>query len=325
MRAAARRARRRQARRPRSRGIPRRGIGALLSLMLCMGLYDTCKPLLDDLHSSVEAEQVISGLSDSVDNTDDADRLSALAQAQAYNLRLGGDGSTVDNAGMGGCNEGPRDIADVSPQTPETETKPYAQQLENTFHGAMCWIEIPAIALREPVYHGTSDAALSMGVGHIDWSSLPVGGSSSHCVLAAHSAMDRCRMFDQLDQLETGDTFVIHVLGDAYAYQVTSQEVVTPAEASQRCQIVQGQDLCTLVTCTPYGINSHRLLVHGERVPFVAAPEASAERLTSVATSRHARPLLRLLVLIALCSIGLVFARTLNGARKHLRGCLLRR
>lgn len=295
---ARRRATRRKEARRRSRRDTRiRGhkVDLLLIALLSFGLLCAFKPLADDLKSSARAERVISSISDRVDQTNDKRRLESLAQAQAYNLSLGGEGASLDNATMGGGNEGQDDILEVADRIESGSISPYEEQLGDAQMAAMCWIEIPVIAVREPVYHGTSDATLSMGVGHLSWSSLPVGGASSHCVLAAHSAMEKARMFDQLDRLSKGDLFTLHVLGDAYSYEVTSVEVVLPKDAPDACQIVGGQDLCTLVTCTPYAINSHRLLVHGKRVPYRATPQQPAHQLRAVATSRQVRPLLSLL------------------------------
>lgn len=313
-----RRAMRRRARRRRMRkdtGM----LDLLLMALLSFGLLCALKPLADDLKSSARAEQVISSISNRVDRTNDKRRLESLAQAQAYNLSLGGEGASLDNASMGGGNEGQDDILEVADRIEGGSISPYEEQLGDAQMAAMCWIEIPVIAVREPVYHGTSDATLSMGVGHLSWSSLPVGGASSHCVLAAHSAMEKARMFDQLDRLSKGDLFTLHVLGDAYSYEVTSVEVVLPKDAPDACQIVGGQDLCTLVTCTPYAINSHRLLVHGKRVPYRATPQQPAHQLRAVATSRQARPLLSLFMVA-----GTALAASLIVRLARLMGRLVR-
>ncbi len=321
---ARRRATRRKETRRRSRngtGMRRHMIDLLLMALLSFGLVNALEPVACDLYSSAKADQVISGITDRVDETNDERRLVALAQAQAYNLSLGGEGASLNNAGMKGGNEGQDDILEVAHRIENESISPYEEQLSDTQMAAMCWIEIPAIAVREPIYHGTSDATLSMGVGHLSWSSLPVGGTSSHCVLAAHSAMEKTRMFDQLDRLSEGDVFTLHVLGDAYSYEVYSTEVVLPKDAPDACQIVGGQDLCTLVTCTPYAINSHRLLVHGKRVPYKATPQQPTRQLRAVATSRQARPLLSLLAAAGIALVVLLIVRTarLMGRQVHGR------
>ena len=139
----------------------------------------------------------------------------------------------------------------------------------------MAWVEIPAIAVREPIYHGTDDATLSAGVGHVEGTSLPVGGISSNCVLSAHSGVPTARMFDDLHKLEAGDTFTLWALGKPCSYRVTGSKVVLPDQTDDLL-IEEGHDKATLVTCTPYGINSHRLLVFGERCEYVPTPDVPA-------------------------------------------------
>lgn len=180
----------------------------------------------------VEAEQI-----------DSAQKDELLAQAHAYNDRLVG----------------------ITPGIPLEEIRPYEQQLSKDGHNtAFGYIVIPKLDLTMPLYRGTDDAALSAGVGHLEWSSLPVGGPSTHAVLSAHSGMEGMRAFDDIHLLKAGDVFGIKVLGDLYCYRVTGSEVVEPHDA-ESLTIENGKDECTLVTCTPYGINSHRLLVHAER------------------------------------------------------------
>lgn len=131
--------------------------------------------------------------------------------------------------------------------------------------GIMGYIEIPHINVSLPIYHGTSDAVLQIAVGHMEWSSLPVGGSGSHCVLSGHRGLPSAKLFTNLDQLVEGDTFVIRVLDEVLTYEVDKILIVEP-ENTESLKIEEGKDLCTLVTCTPYGVNSHRLLVRGHRV-----------------------------------------------------------
>lgn len=137
---------------------------------------------------------------------------------------------------------------------------------------------IPAIHVNLPIYHGTSDEVLQDGVGHLEGTSVPIGGLSTHSVLSGHTGLPSMKIFDALDQLEVGDYFIIQVLGEDHAYRVTSIEVVLPDETSS-LGIQEGKDLCTLVTCTPYGVNSHRLLVHAERceVPVEWLDKGDAE------------------------------------------------
>ena len=129
----------------------------------------------------------------------------------------------------------------------------------------MGYVEIPDIDVTLPIYHGTSEEVLQTAIGHIEGSSLPVGGESTHCVISGHRGLPSARLFTDLDQLTEGDTFTLHVLDETLTYEVDQISVVEPDDISL-LEIEAGEDLCTLVTCTPYGVNSHRLLVRGHRV-----------------------------------------------------------
>ena len=146
----------------------------------------------------------------------------------------------------------------------------YKHQLNITDNGIMGYVEIPTIQVTLPIYHGTDDATLEKGVGHLLGSSLPVGGESTHTVLTAHSGMASQRMFSDLDLLKTGDVFYLDVLGERMAYQVDQIKTVLPYDTTY-LGILGGEDHCTLVTCTPFGVNTHRLLVRGVRIPYEEA------------------------------------------------------
>ena len=145
-----------------------------------------------------------------------------------------------------------------------TRLAQYQQLLDADGTGMMGYIDIPCIGVSLPIYHGTEEAVLQAAVGHLEWTSLPVGGSGTHCVLSGHRGLPNATLFTDLDQLEPGDTFTLHVLSRALTYTVREILVVEP-EDTQALNIVPGEDLCTLMTCTPYGINTHRLLVRGTR------------------------------------------------------------
>ena len=129
----------------------------------------------------------------------------------------------------------------------------------------MGYIEIPSINVSLPIYHGTDEGVLAVGVGHLEWTSLPVGGESTHCVLSGHRGLPSARLFTDLDQLKEGDYFMLNILDETLTYEVDQIRIVEPEEVD-KLTIIEGRDLCTLVTCTPYGVNSHRLLVRGHRV-----------------------------------------------------------
>lgn len=158
----------------------------------------------------------------------------------------------------------------------DEQEEQYESLLDIGGTGIMGYIEIPHINVSLPIYHGTSDAVLQITVGHMEWSSLPVGGSGSHCVLSGHRGLPSAKLFTNLDQLVEGDTFVIRILDEVLTYEVDKILIVEP-ENTESLKIEEGKDLCTLVTCTPYGVNSHRLLVRGHRVENAS----EAIRLTS--------------------------------------------
>ena len=158
----------------------------------------------------------------------------------------------------------------------------YAQQL--TVGGVMAYVDISKINVYLPVQHGTDADTLEKSVGHVVGTSLPVGGESTHAVLSAHSGMASSKLFSDIDQLAEGDTFYIHVLGDTLAYKVDAIHTVLPTD-THLLQIEDGKDYVTLVTCTPFGVNTHRLLVRGHRVPYTPEQDAVAAETQKMASS----------------------------------------
>lgn len=161
-----------------------------------------------------------------------------------------------------------------------TASNNYVNQLNVGGSGIMGYIEIPKINVDLPIYHGTGSDTLNKGTGHLLGSSLPVGGESTHAIITGHSGMASQKMFTDLEQLQEGDVFYLRVLDEVLAYQVDAIHTVLPHDTTY-LGIVPGQDLCTLVTCTPTGINTHRLLVQGSRIPFVPTEE------TEVSVASH--------------------------------------
>lgn len=152
------------------------------------------------------------------------------------------------------------------------EAGDYNSLLCTTEDGVMGFVEIPSIDVRLPIYHGTSEAVLEKGVGHLEGTSLPIGGESTHTVLTGHTGLSNAKLFTDLTALEEGDIFFLKILGDNLAYRVDQIKVVLPTELSS-LYVEHGKDYCTLVTCTPYGVNTHRLLVRGERTDYEEAVE----------------------------------------------------
>jgi len=147
----------------------------------------------------------------------------------------------------------------------EEQKAEYESLLDISGQGVMGYIEIPEIDVSLPIYHGTEDPVLQVAVGHLEWTSLPVGGESTHCVLSGHRGLPSAKLFTDLDKLREGDTFLLRVLDEILTYEVDQILIVEPQDTAA-LEIAEGEDYCTLVTCTPYGINTHRLLVRGHRI-----------------------------------------------------------
>lgn len=160
----------------------------------------------------------------------------------------------------------------------QKDAEEYESLLNIGGNGVMGYVEIPSIEVALPIYHGTDDAVLQVAVGHLDWTSLPVGGLGTHAVLSSHRGLPSARLFTDLDELIVGDVFVLRILDEVLTYEVDQILIVLPEETDDLLP-VPGKDYCTLVTCTPYGINTHRLLVRGHRVENVE--EAIAARVTA--------------------------------------------
>ncbi len=147
----------------------------------------------------------------------------------------------------------------------DEQKEQYESLLDVGGNGIMGYIEIPSISVSLPIYHGTEESVLQIAVGHLEWTSLPVGGDGSHCVLSGHRGLPSARLFTDIDQLVVGDEFLLQILDETLTYEVDQILIVEPQD-TDALQIIEGKDYCTLVTCTPYGINTHRLLVRGHRV-----------------------------------------------------------
>lgn len=198
---------------------------------------------------------------------DDEEQESAIADAHSYNASLASSGVKLTDPFT----------ADVSSDADGgTDTLEYENLLCMTDDGMMGYVEIPCIDVKLSIYHGTSEATLAKGVGHLHGTSLPVGGDSTHAVLTGHTGLSSAKLFTDLVALEEGDLFFLSVFGEQLAYKVDQVRVVLPQDIS-RLSIVDGEDYCTLVTCTPYGVNSHRLLVRGARTEYKEAAEESAD------------------------------------------------
>ena len=216
----------------------------ILMLILLLGVAILLYPTVSDYWNSFHQSRAIASYIDEIENIDPADYEAEWAKARAYNDKL----TTLPNRFM----------------MSEADYAEYESLLNLTGSGIMGYIEVPKISCTLPIYHGTDEAVLQIAVGHIEGSSLPIGEPGTHTVLSGHRGLPSAKLFTDLDQMEEGDLFVIRVLDRIMTYEVDQILIVLPEEMDSLA-IDPEADLCTLVTCTPYGVNSHRLLVRGHR------------------------------------------------------------
>lgn len=232
---------------------------------LILGTVLTVYPFLSNYLYEHRQEQVIFQYQQEVSQLDSPRLEAAYAEAEDYNRALRDSHFTITE---------PFDPESVKSGAGST----YSELLNLSGDGLMGYVEIPSIEVYLPIYHGTSDYVLQNGVGHLENTSLPIGGEGTHTVLSAHSGLSDKKLFTDLILLEEGDVFYLHVLDRTLAYQVDQIQTVLPYE-TESLQIVSGQDYVTLVTCTPYGVNSHRLLVRGRSIPYVPEEKGTAQPL----------------------------------------------
>ena len=230
----------------------------LLILVLLAGLSLLLYPSVSDYWNSVHQTRAIATYAEEVANLNQDQYDEIWAAAESYNVSL----TNRVNAYL---------LSDA-------QKEEYQQLLNVSGLGVMGYIEIPSIDCSLPIYHGTEESVLQIAVGHLEWSSLPVGGESTHCVLSGHRGLPSAKLFTNLDKLREGDIFLLRILDEVLTYEVDQILIVEPQEVGA-LQIVEGQDYCTLVTCTPYGINTHRLLVRGHRIDNIE--EAKTVRVTA--------------------------------------------
>lgn len=217
----------------------------LLIIIFLIGLSLLLYPTVSEYWNSFHQSRAISGYSEQVAEMDQETYDRLWSEARAYNQSLSGKSMNFT--------------------LNEQETKEYESLLNVTGNGMMGYIEIPSIKCSLPIFHGTDDLVLQTSIGHIPGTSLPVGGESTHSVLSGHRGLPSARLFTDLDKLSEGDVFMIRILDETLTYEVDQILIVEPDE-TEALQIEEGKDYCTLVTCTPYGINTHRLLVRGHRI-----------------------------------------------------------
>ena len=225
---------------------------AVISLVLALGI--ALYPMISSIYNEQHQSKIHTEFLQQVEKTDDSKLQEALQNARAYNAALSG--VVSDDA--------------FSKDSLQGASEEYKSLLNVTGRGIMGYVAVPKINVTLPIYHGTDSGTLERGIGHLLGTSLPVGGDSTHSVLTAHSGMASQRMFSDLPQIKDGDVFYLEVLGETLAYQVDQIKTVLPHDTTY-LGIEAEQDLCTLVTCTPFGVNTHRLLVRGHRIPYEEA------------------------------------------------------
>lgn len=259
---------------------------AFLVLLLLAGVSLLLYPSLSDYWNSMHQTRAIASYAETVSQLDTAQYDEMWKAAQNYNRSLA-----------------QRETAFA---LTDEQKAAYESLLDVSGLGVMGYIEIPEIDCSLPIYHGTEESVLQVAVGHLEWSNLPVGGEGTHCVLSGHRGLPSAKLFTNLDKLAVGDTFLLRVLDEVLTYEVDQILIVEP-EQVDALGIGPGEDYCTLVTCTPYGINTHRLLVRGHRVENT--PEAARMHVTADATQFDpllVAPALAIPVLLLLLMILLV-------------------
>ena len=219
-------------------------------MILLAGVSLLLYPTVSDYWNSFHQSRAITSYAETVAGMDSEKYDRMLNEAQAYNRSI--------------LNRENRYVLT------DEERAIYNELLNISGVGIMGYVEIPSINCTLPIYHGTEESVLQIAIGHLDWTSLPVGGSSSHCVISGHRGLPSAKLFTDLDELSEGDIFMLRVLDEVLTYEVDQISIVLPTQVEE-LHISEGEDFCTLVTCTPYGINTHRLLVRGHRIENIDA------------------------------------------------------
>ncbi len=226
-------------------------INIIIGLIFLTGLSILLYPKLSDYINELHASRAIASYDNTVIEMEEEDYTKELEAAKVYNEYL------VNFSNLSAVTEAEN----------AREDKIYQSLLNVAGNGIMASIKIPSVKINLPIYHGTDEAVLQVGAGHYLGSSLPIGGESTHAILTGHRGLPSAKLFTDSDRLEVGDIFYIKVLGEILEYQIDQIEIVLPEEV-EGLSIVPGEDYVTLVTCTPYGINSHRMLIRGTRIPY---------------------------------------------------------
>lgn len=269
----------------------------LLFLVFLAGLSLLLYPTVSDYWNSFTQSRAIASYAEEVAEMDSEKYAALWDDAVAYNAAL-------------------PDRANPYVLTDE-QVEEYDSLLNLSGTGIMGYVEIPTIGCSLPIYHGTGESVLQVAAGHIEWSSLPVGGESTHCVISGHRGLPSAKLFSDLDKLVEGDIFILRVLDEVLTYQVDKISIVEPDE-TDNLMITEGMDYCTLVTCTPYGINTHRLLVRGHRIENQA--ESKTVRITADAVQIDPMVVAPIALIPFLIVFMCILILTDNSGSKHKTG-----
>lgn len=277
----------------------------LFGLLFLAGFLVLCYPTISDQWNTYRQNRLITGYETVLSEMEPEDYTREWEAAEAFNQSFAGNNLYGDAFG------------DLEEELTDT---PYWKVLNVSKDGVMGYLSIPKINLRLSVYHGTSEEVLQTGIGHLNGTKLPMGGESTHSVLAAHRGLPSARLFTDIDQLEPGDLFYLHILDETFAYQVDQilpmvdkDDMETLQEA---LQITEGEDYVTLFTCTPYGVNSHRLLVRGTRIPYNGEEEQTSTPMETMVRSVQNYYMLYLILGLSVTLLVILFMRFLFGRGK---------
>lgn len=251
----------------------KRDIGKKLLVFLLFGiaLMLMMYPFIANYLFEHKTDSVVDSVQQTAEKLDDSEQKAEIEKAMRYNESLANGHVVLTDP--------------FKEEKIEKDTAEYESLLNLTNDGVMGTVEIPSINVSLLIYHGTSDAILKKGAGHLQGTSLPVGGASTHTVITGHTGLSNAKLFTDLTELDKGDIFFLEVMGEKLAYQVDQIKVVLPTEMDD-LKIVPGEDYCTLLTCTPYGVNTHRLLVRGKRTDYHEAVDAAKSEKPQKAESK---------------------------------------
>lgn len=278
----------------------------LVSLLMLLSVGLMTYPFISNYIYENQADGIVEAVEKSADEASAGEYDEDIRKAQEYNYSIA---------------EGRIQLKDpFDAEALEQDKAEYATMMNMTEDGIMGFVKIPCIDVSLPIYHGTSDEVLEKGAGHLQGSSLPIGGTSTHSIITGHTGLSRAKMFTDLSELEEGDLFFLHVMGEKLAYKVDKIDVVLPYDINDFLGIDKGEDYCTLLTCTPYGVNSHRLLVRGTRIDYEEAEEEASTTVVKKTESKwmieYVKSIMMSSIAFIICMILLLIYRAVMSARQ---------